>query len=57
MVPFQITKYQQILRWICWFFNGEISSSERMRNTKLVKEYVIMNEDALVREIGTKVIN
>lgn len=38
-------------------FNGEISSSERMRNTKLVKEYVIMNEDALVREIGAKVIN
>lgn len=57
MVPFQITKYQQILRWICWFFNGEISSSERMRNTKLVKEYVIMNEDELVREIGAKVIN
>jgi len=30
-------------------FNGGVSSSERMRNTKSDREYVIMNEDELVR--------
>lgn len=31
-------------------FYGEINFSERVRNTKLAKEYVIMNEDALIRK-------